>query len=41
MHGDAEKCFKAGMDDYISKPFNLECLIQKVKKYQRVDDNEV
>jgi CheY-like chemotaxis protein/signal transduction histidine kinase len=30
---DKEKCFAAGMDDYISKPFQPEDLIRKIKKH--------
>ncbi len=31
MPGDKEKCIDAGVDDYISKPFNFSELQQKIK----------
>lgn len=33
MEGDREKFIKAGMDDYISKPFNMETLNEKLRKW--------
>ncbi|AUI67569.2 response regulator [Beggiatoa leptomitoformis] len=33
MKGDAERCLKAGMDDYISKPITLERITDLVGKY--------
>lgn len=32
MIGDKEKCLSAGIDDYISKPFQPSALIDKIKK---------
>ena len=33
MLGDKEKCISAGIDDYISKPFQPSVLIEKIRKY--------
>ena len=33
MVGDREQCIEAGMDDYLSKPFQAEQLIAIVKKW--------
>ncbi len=30
---DKEKCFNAGMNDYLSKPFNARQLIEMIEKY--------
>lgn len=32
MTGDKEKCLNAGADDYLSKPFRLKDLIEKINK---------
>ena len=33
MAGDAEKCYDAGMDDYLAKPFVIESLEEKLTKW--------
>ena len=33
MDGDKERCLKAGMDDYISKPYNLQTLKEVLAKW--------
>jgi len=33
MKGDSQKCFDSGMDDYISKPYELEDIISCVNKW--------
>ncbi|NDV89660.1 response regulator [Alteromonas sp. 345S023] len=38
MKGDREICRQAGMDDYLSKPFNAHDLIEKVEYWSRQKD---
>ncbi|MBK8584666.1 MAG: Hpt domain-containing protein [Bacteroidetes bacterium] len=33
LEGDKEKCLEAGMDDYISKPFMIEEIVERIKKW--------
>lgn len=35
MSGDKEKCLSCGMDDFISKPFQSEQLIEKIQNCSR------
>lgn len=35
MVGEQEKCLQAGCDDFISKPLNIESLLQKIQYYIR------
>jgi signal transduction histidine kinase/ActR/RegA family two-component response regulator len=37
MKGDAERCMAAGMDDYLSKPVNIEQLKQKIERWLVLD----
>jgi signal transduction histidine kinase/CheY-like chemotaxis protein/HPt (histidine-containing phosphotransfer) domain-containing protein len=34
MQGDRERCLAVGMDDYLSKPFNLDGLLTVIKRWQ-------
>ena len=36
MEGDRERCITAGMDDYLSKPFKKEQLLQVVSKWMNM-----
>ena len=33
LDNDREKCFKAGMNDYLSKPFTVDQLVAAIDKY--------
>lgn len=35
MKGDAEKCFSLGMDDYISKPIDVNLVVEIINKYTK------
>ncbi|MDY6978036.1 MAG: ATP-binding protein, partial [Pseudomonadota bacterium] len=39
MKGDKERCVDAGMDDYLSKPFDAEDLIDKVEYWASTERN--
>ncbi len=39
MKGDKERCVNAGMDDYLSKPFDAEDLIDKVEHWASSERN--
>ncbi len=38
MHGNKEKCFAAGMNEYITKPLSGDELIVKIDKLLKIDD---
>jgi CheY-like chemotaxis protein len=33
MEGDRDRCIAAGMNDYLSKPFNPEALVEILNKW--------
>jgi two-component system sensor histidine kinase/response regulator len=33
LEGDKEKCIEAGMNDYISKPFLIEEIVERIRKW--------
>ena len=37
MSGDRERCIKAGMDDYVSKPIDLNMLVNALERVSLVD----
>lgn len=39
MTGEKDKCIKAGMNDYLSKPINEEMLFDMIRKYLMKDNN--
>lgn len=41
MQSDRSKCFEVGMDEYVSKPINIENLLNIISKYIKVEiDND-
>lgn len=40
MKGDKERCVSAGMDDYLSKPFDAEDLTDKVERWASIEKDQ-
>jgi signal transduction histidine kinase/CheY-like chemotaxis protein/HPt (histidine-containing phosphotransfer) domain-containing protein len=40
MVGDREKCLKAGMDDYVSKPIRIQHLVNALSKWFKLADSQ-
>ena len=38
LNADREKCYESGMDDYISKPLDINKLLLKISKYIKVEN---
>ncbi len=41
MKGDREKCLKAGMNDYVSKPINPDKLLEKIRRWSPPNSPEI
>ena len=40
MKGDSERCFEAGMDDYLSKPVDLNLLAEALQRWTALPTGE-
>ena len=40
LQGDRERCMEAGMDDYLSKPVQLDDLARMLRKYSPVESSK-
>ena len=40
MIGDREKCLKAGADEYVSKPVDVDFLLQLLDAYNKVGNDQ-